>query len=74
MHEEMITETDSLNTIEFDAYYVILPSTKLWDIDEFRIRTNPNKGKYCEFGFKYNSGTNTEWLTIEKIRELIKTM
>ncbi|MBI4741909.1 MAG: UDP-N-acetylglucosamine 4,6-dehydratase (inverting) [Betaproteobacteria bacterium] len=26
LHEEMITDTDSLNTLEFDGYYVILPS------------------------------------------------
>ena len=35
LHEEMITETDSLNTVEFDNYYVILPSTPLWNIDEY---------------------------------------
>ena len=28
LHEEMITTTDSLNTIEFNKYFVVLPSTR----------------------------------------------
>src|SRR5262245_13151255 len=36
LHEEMITATDSLATIEFDRYFVILPSTRLWDVERFR--------------------------------------
>ena len=35
LHEEMITETDALATVEFDKYFVILPSAELWNIDKF---------------------------------------
>lgn len=73
IHEEMITETDSINTIEFDNYYVILPSTKLWDVDKFRKESNSSIGKFCNFGFKYCSGTNDTWLNVDELRELIKT-
>ena len=69
LHEEMVTETDALNTIEFEKYFVILPSMQLWDVNEF---TKAYHGDQCQFGFKYNSGTNSEWLTVEQIRELIK--
>jgi UDP-N-acetylglucosamine 4,6-dehydratase (inverting) len=69
LHEEMITETDALNTVEFKNYYVILPSTPLWDVNEFM---DAFSGKPCKYGFKYNSGTNSEWLTMEQIRELIQ--
>ncbi len=68
IHEEMITETDALNTVEFDKYFVILPSYSLWDQDKF-IKTY--NGRHCEPGFRYNSGENTEWLTVEQIRELV---
>jgi len=51
LHEEMITETDSLNSVEFEKYFVILPSTTLWDIDKFRKESNSSVGKMCEFGF-----------------------
>lgn len=68
LHEEMITETDSLNSIELDKYYVILPSTPQWNIDEF---IQHFKGKPVTEGFKYNSGTNSLWLNIEQLRDQI---
>lgn len=71
IHEEMITETDSLNTVEFDNYFVMLPSTKLWNVEEFRIKSNGQPGRFCDYGFKYSSGTNKEWLTVEQLRQLI---
>lgn len=69
LHEEMITETDALSTVEFEDYFVMLPSMRLWDVEEFR---QAFKGKHCEYGFKYNSGTNTDWLTVDQIRSLVK--
>ncbi|MFH1026961.1 MAG: UDP-N-acetylglucosamine 4,6-dehydratase (inverting) [Pseudomonadota bacterium] len=70
LHEEMITMTDALSTVEFEKYFVILPSIGIWDVDKFTATFN---GKLCGDGFCYNSGTNTEWLSIEEIRQLIKT-
>ena len=69
IHEEMITETDSLVTLEFEKYYVITPSTPQWDVEEMMQKM---KGKRVELGFKYNSGTNTEWLDVEQLRESIR--
>lgn len=69
LHEEMITETDAINTVEFAKYFVILPSMKLWDINDFMKTFH---GRLCMDGFRYNSGTNTEWLSVEEIRELIR--
>lgn len=68
LHEEMITETDAYNTIEFDDYFVILPSMRLWDEDKF-IQTFA--GRRCPDGFSYNSGTNSDWLSVDQLRELI---
>jgi len=72
LHEEMITATDALTTIEFEKYFVILPSAKLWDIQKFRKESNAKLGKMCELGFSYNSESNHNFLTIEQIRTLIK--
>jgi UDP-N-acetylglucosamine 4,6-dehydratase (inverting) len=69
LHEEMITSTDALSTVELQKYFVILPSINLWDVDSF---TATFDGKFCVDGFCYNSGTNSEWLSIPQIRELIK--
>ncbi len=67
LHEEMITESDSFNTIEMDKYYIILPSDA--NTPEY---LKHYKAKPVTLGFKYNSGTNDEWLSVEQIRQLIK--
>jgi len=74
LHEEMITETDALNSVEFEKYFVILPtSNKIgWGKDEFIKDHNSEIGKMCEFGFSYNSGTNNDFLTVEDLKKLIR--
>ena len=67
IHEEMITESDSFNTIEFDKYYAILPS----DIDKTKYLEHYNANE-VEKGFKYNSGTNDRWETVESMRAKIR--
>ena len=69
LHEEMITDTDSLNTIEFGKYYAILPSVSFTYTNDDYIKHHD--AETVPFGFKYNSGTNTEWETIESLREKI---
>lgn len=69
LHEEMITESDSLNTLDCGKYYVIIPSHPHWNKDEY-IKTF--KAKYVPAGFKYNSGENTEWISAQELRAQIK--
>ena len=71
LHEEMITATDAINTIEFEDYYVILPSTQLWDVNKFRKESNGKEGKFCQYGFSYNSGNNERFLNIDELRDMI---
>ncbi len=69
LHEEMITETDALSTVEFKDYFVILPSFEPhWKIEDFRKHF---KGEFCKEGFRYNSGENTDWLDVPQLRSLI---
>ena len=69
IHEEMITSSDSISTIDLGKYYAILPS----DRSVHRIYDDL-KIKYSDVpqGFEYNSGENEEFLTVEEIRNLIK--
>lgn len=69
IHEEMITSSDSFSTYDLGKYYVILPLTSHWKLDDY-IQTFDAK-KVPE-GFHYSSGTNTEWLSVEEIRSLIQ--
>lgn len=73
LHEEMITSTDAMNTIEFDQHFVILPSMPLWDVEKFRQESNGKPGKLLQYGFAYNSGTNERFLSVEELRHLIAT-
>lgn len=68
IHEEMITMSDSFSTYDLGNYYVILPQAPHWKLEDFLKKYNAIKVKA---GFNYNSGTNTEWLTVERLRELI---
>lgn len=73
LHEEMITDTDALNTVEFEDYYVILPSTPIWDTERFRLESHATPGRYVPCGFRYNSGENPDFLSESQLRELIAT-
>lgn len=69
LHEEMITDTDSINTIDLGKYFVILPSVSFSFSEEDYL--GHYKAKKVPFGFKYNSGTNDQWETPENLRNLI---
>ena len=72
LHEEMITATDALSTVEFPDYYVILPSAPpSWTIPKFLQQSNSTPGKMVEEGFFFNSGTNPHFLNVEELRNLI---
>lgn len=73
LHEEMITDTDALSTVEFDKYFVITPSTPLWDIEKFRKESGDSEGNYVSDTFRYNSGTNDHFLTVEELNRLVAT-
>ncbi|MEP0271090.1 UDP-N-acetylglucosamine 4,6-dehydratase (inverting) [Ekhidna sp.] len=69
VHEEMITASDSFYTYDLGKYYAIIPATLSWDLNEF-IKTF--KAEKVQEGFSYSSGENTEWETVETLRNLIK--
>ena len=73
LHEEMITLTDAMNTIEFDNYFAIMPNSDRleWKKEEFIKKSNPKTGKFCSENFSYDSGTNKHFLTVSEIRDLI---
>ena len=69
IHEEMITSSDSLNTVDLGAYYAILPTWAKYSIDAYCKRSGAVP---VEPGFFYNSGTNPDFLTVEQLRALIE--
>lgn len=69
LHEEMITETDGLNTLEFASHFVIQPSMPLWNAEDY---CRASGGMRREYGFNYGSGDNTQWLGVDELRELVR--
>mgnify|MGYP001160088128 FL=1 len=68
LHEEMITISDSLNTIETNKYYFI-------------INENPNlpkyyknkfKSKFVNKNFSYSSDSNSKFLSIKQLKSILK--
>jgi FlaA1/EpsC-like NDP-sugar epimerase len=69
LHEEMITESDSFNTVDLGQYYAILPSGNNYKVDEYCKKTGAEK---VAPGFCYNSGTNNHFLSVDELKSLIK--
>ncbi len=68
IHEEMITESDSFSTFDLGAYYAILPTDGRL---QQRYKEASITSTAVPHGYAYNSGTNPDFLTVEKLRELI---
>tara|TARA_Y100000591_G_C21805685_1_gene684724 strand:- start:394 stop:1374 length:981 start_codon:yes stop_codon:yes gene_type:complete len=66
LHEEMITKSDSLNTLENKKFYIILPNNV--DIAKFKKKFKANKVSKM---FSYNSLENKQRLNISQLRKLI---
>ncbi len=69
IHEEMITTSDSPNTVDMGGYYAILPTWAQYSVEDYCKRSNAVP---VESGFHYNSGTNPDFLTVEQLRALIE--
>ncbi|MEI6713233.1 MAG: UDP-N-acetylglucosamine 4,6-dehydratase (inverting) [Verrucomicrobiota bacterium] len=72
IHEEMITETDALQTIDTAKHYIIVPMLFGHDSTALLKRyAEHHKGVPVPKGFSYQSGRNTEWLGVSQLREMI---
>jgi len=69
IHEEMVTESDSINTVDCGTYFVIAPSHL---IETGRFSRLPDYLGPMEPGVSYNSGSNSEFLTVAELQRLIE--
>ena len=68
IHEEMITASDSFNTVDLGQYYAILPAGASYNMKNYCARTGAQK---VSPGFCYNSGSNPQFLSVDDLRDLI---
>jgi len=68
LHEEMITSSDSFNTVDFGNHYAILNVSSSMSVDEYCQITG---AKTVEPGMHYDSLNNEKFLTVDELRKLI---
>ena len=69
IHEEMITESDSVTTVDLGRYYAILPARDQVAVERC---AQDRSAKPVEVGFAYNSAKNQNFLSVEQLRALIR--
>jgi len=67
LHEVLVNEDEARHTVELDDMYVIQPAQAMWFGYAWQ-----SKGKPLPEGFRYASNTNTQWLGVEEIGEMIR--
>ena len=69
IHEIMITKEDSPYTYEYEKHFVIYPHMSWWTPEKA-----VSGGRPVERGFEYSSGTNTQWLSVEDLRQRLASV
>lgn len=68
LHEEMVTKSDSLSTIDIGSSYIILPNPN----EEIRSYYKDNfNSKDVSENFSYNSKENNNYLNVDELKKLI---
>jgi UDP-N-acetylglucosamine 4,6-dehydratase (inverting) len=69
LYEEMITSSDSPNTLDLGGYYAILGSNQNNFLSDYM---HSMKAQLVPKGFAYDSSNNPDFLSVAQIRALIK--
>ena len=72
IHEELISNSESLNTYDIGKYYIVLPNNS----DSEKIKKNyQQKLKLKKFkeNFSYNSFENDNYLNVEKLSKILNS-
>ena len=65
IHEALLSDDEVHHTLEFDDMFVVQPLFLWWSRDKQK------DGRLLPDGFRYTSDTNTRWLSIEELRQMI---
>ena len=68
IHEELISQAEAKNTLEFKDHYRIYPNL---NSKEILLVKRKMKCKIIDVNFSYNSGTNPHFMKIDEIKKLV---
>ena len=74
LHELMIGEDDSRNTVEFEDHYAIAPQAVFNQMMASYERLLQIQGKPLREGFVYASDTNERWLDVAGLQSILSTL
>jgi UDP-N-acetylglucosamine 4,6-dehydratase len=63
LHEVLLSEDEARDAIELDDMFVVEPSHPWWNSDAWAGGRRPPEG------YRYASDSNTEWLTVDQLKE-----
>ena len=72
LHEEMISQSESINAIEFKDHFVIIPNSEFIGWNKKKYLKLNKSGKVCIKEFSYNSKNNKDYLNINQLKKLIQ--
>lgn len=68
LHEVLISEDESRQTVEIEDMYIITPAHPWWS------RQPAENERPLDDGFRYSSETNEQWLSVEELRQLAESV
>ena len=72
LHEEMISEEESLNSLSYKNYYVLIPNSRFNNLNIKNYLKLFKNGKKIIKPFAYKSNTNKHFLNVNEIKKLLK--
>jgi UDP-N-acetylglucosamine 4,6-dehydratase/5-epimerase len=68
LHEQMISCEDARQTYDCGGYFKIMPRIQYGDTK----LTTEHLGKLCPEGFEYSSCSNTDWMSVQQLRDWLQ--
>jgi UDP-N-acetylglucosamine 4,6-dehydratase len=68
-HESLIGEGEGARTLDRDDSYVVMP-----EAPGYRLGSWAEDARRAPADFKYNSDTNTDWVSLEEMRQLVTSL
>ncbi len=66
LHEELVSQHDARRTVDIDSAFIVQPDMDWWS------PATKYQGRAVPEDFSYSSETNTEWLSVEQLREMVR--
>ncbi|WP_104698078.1 MULTISPECIES: UDP-N-acetylglucosamine 4,6-dehydratase (inverting) [unclassified Helicobacter] len=71
LHEIMIPRDDSHLCLEFQDFFILMPTIQFQTPINYKLTLLNEKGKKVAEGFEYSSDTNSQWLDTQSLKEMI---